>query len=839
MGFWFNNFLEFERKKSLCGKRLVLNFYYSPDDEEIKQGKKPRSVKILMNKDVRIPSGFIFAKAKVDKSVNELEELGIEKHRITINRKKKFFVLSVLMPYVKEKIDELPSAFQTGSYEKLVKLEGYFPDRKAKFFGELEKKLVNEKEEIEILNDNYIRYDSFMSAEEIKSLPTLYIDVEKPLWKKDEEKELIKERKKLIKEEAKYQKIPESEIAYFEKRDHEDRIKELSEIEQKLTIEVGGVGKVNLWEELVDAKVSFMTLCWSNIAVNGERKTIREMLVLDPNNEIESKEVNGYQLYKFKTEKELLEYFLEKIKERKPVICSGHNVVYDSTQTRFAVENTKAGKGILDWIVNKIQPRRDFVKHFYQRHKQDMLYLDTMWLTRNFAPWLMQRSLGASLKLEDVANYWKFDFKKTAKHEELRIFEFQRLFGKTPEIRRMAREALLKYSASDVEPVKFIIENSPFIDFLVLMKEIMPYCTYTELAFAPNCIEKYLDKKHFEKAGNLANYRYKQKIRENELQIFKKRFPKLKKAMLEHVCIDVKTKPGNYENVYEIYLPFEEWLKERLFLPYPEFKNCYKKTEGTNTHLAFLQYMKRLSRDMLKDYYFARRERKVFDECMERGINAERFYEFESFPNKKLFDSYYASLNHLKDQFRSIYVDLKGEERRLLVDTNENMQAIEGEMPLVMSEDFDLFLLRKNASLIEGKIKEHHKRTLKGFLSNFKKWEETQKLIIEEIEKAKKMQFDDEERAKYTEHLYAYNQMQRKKQKEKVFYAKYGFDVEALTNTIVSSYEKLANELREIEIIDMKGDYLFVKAGSEENARKIKESQLWHVVRKLDNYSTE
>lgn len=797
--FWFNNFQEFERKKNR-ENRLILNYYYVPSE-----GEKDRKIKVFAKKDVEIPTKFLYGDnvGRVKKAIKEhprLRDFFLHERRVG-----KFSVLEIKIPYDNELIKELPSEFETGNYDKLLRLNVFYPEMKIAFPEQFEK-LIAGKEEISIDNLEGFHDLDFITEEEMREMPWLYFDIEKPLWKKEHEKIWLKRRKRLLKDYKKQGEKNKERINRIVKR-----------LEDRLTIEVEDAGKVKLWEEMSDATISSIAAIFKNC--NGKWEEIKEVYILDPRKEFNKKKVKGYKIFGFSSEKELIKGFKGTLYERNPVFCSGHNVVYDQTQVRDAAKKTKQ-----DYYpaVEDINPRRDFVRNYFQRLKEDLIYIDSMWMSSIFYPWLRQRSLGSNLKLESVAQFHGLDFAKSMSHEELRAVELQRLLGKTKKIRQEAAKRIFDYVCSDVGPVKHIIENSEFLSLITRLKRIMPYETLTEIAFHTNCVNKYHDYKHFQRAGNNRYYGYSQKKRENEIQIFKKRFASLKKQMLNWVDIPTSPIKGIHKDIYEIYLPFEEWIRESTFKWAPDFKFVYEKVEKAEK-LAFLRYLNSLNRDMLVDYYFARREGRIFKD---HQLDIEDCQDIEKIIKKEHLDSYYGSFDYLKNHFRSIYVDLARNERALIRPTKKNLQEID--FPEHMERDADLYLLRKNAEKIRPKLKPHNKRNLTSFLTNFGKFESLSKEIGYYI-----YSLDPDNSGRL---LFLYNQHKRKTEAEKRFYAKYGQEVGNLAGIISNSYKRLKKELENHNavVLDSKGDYLFVQADD-----SIKNNDFFYVVRELEEYEVK
>lgn len=865
MGFWFCNFQEFEKKKDRRN-RLILNFYYVPSEDS---SEEVRKLKAHVKTNVKIPTGFIFEEEKVEEVIEKLGKYeNLLKLELDENVVGKYKVLEIEMPKDKRLIGLLPNKkayeFQTGDYDKLLRLGGFHPERKVRISDKLEKRLREneavqerylgaierlkkknkrkrgqERREIrekaigslekrlfeDMINLNeikpYFEIDT-PTTEELERMSWLNIDIEKPLWKKEHEKNWLNRREKWLKKRGKYDEKGKERIDSIVER-----------LEERLVIKVKGVGKVKLWENKYDADISFITSRWK-----GEgKKDIKELYVLDPKEEFEKKQVNDYKVLIFKTEKELVGKFIDSLDKRKPVLCSGHNEVYDITQIRFAADSYKRD---FTPAVPGIKPRRDFVRMFFQRLKEDLIYLDTMWLSAIHDPFLRQRSLGTSLKLEDVAKYDGIDFKKIMSHEDLRVAELQRLYGKSKEIREKGRDLMSEYAASDVDPVvkKFEIRQE-FLSLTNKIKMIAPYLTLTEIAFATNCTNKCHDHWHFQEAGNNQYWGRAQKNRENEIQVFKKRFASLKKRMLQHVGISTSPVVGKHENVYEIYLPFEEWTKSAIY------NRCYQwkwleKEVNDKERFGFLQYLKALEKDMWVDYYFARREAKTLidykvDDLKFRGLDKN----LKKIIGEKELDSYFGYFKYLKRNFRSIYVALlKNRGIGLLRKSKKNLKGLE--YPEYMEKDADLFLVRKNADEIMEKISQKQKPALKAFLTSLDTFEQKTKYLagkiksVLEVKNKEKLLFNYQDSNETL--IFLYNQYRRKQRRENMVYAKWKIGVRELTNLIRDSYVRLKHELGEYngEVVDIKGDYLFVKANE-----NIKQSDYFYVVRELPVYTVE
>ena len=192
MVFWINNFAEFERKQKRKN-RLILNFSY------ISSNSEQKNVKVFVDQNVKVPTEFInhFVSKEVLGSFagnNNFEDLNIHK-----KSRGNFDVLSVEVADERTILDKLPSYFQTGNYDKLLRFDGFYPERKVILNSKLEKLFkrkiqIEENSELKLKNLSGINFGDFLTEKELHSLPYLVIDIEKPLWKKDFEKRHLRLR---------------------------------------------------------------------------------------------------------------------------------------------------------------------------------------------------------------------------------------------------------------------------------------------------------------------------------------------------------------------------------------------------------------------------------------------------------------------------------------------------------------------------------------------------------------------------------------------------------------------------------------------------------------------
>ena len=579
MGFWINNFAEFELKRNR-ENRLVLNFSYVPD---YRNGEKaePKNVKVYVPMEIKVPTWFL-PQSRVEEvidKINRSENLG----NLNFERKQKgrFEVIEVETPNIPSILDELKKlGFQTGNYTKMLRYGGFYPERKAV----LEQRLLESVEhtgETEISFNDFkkIKFGDFLTLEEAKSLPYVVLDIEKPLWKKDREKELIQLRKKLLKAPVDERTLKRERI--------------IGRIEGRLSWEDPKIGKVGFYEGRFNADVSYVGTTWHI----GNRE-IKELYIVDPFNEVEEQEHNGVKIIKSKNEKELVNNLLSSFKERKPLVAIGHNQVYDYSQIRFAADENDV---VFDPAVEDVRHRRDFVRDFLQRQREDLIYIDTLWFGRIKHPYLNQRRFGTSFKLAALANHVGIDFEKSLTHDQLREVEMRRLAGKTTEIRKEAANQMIDYTCSDIGGTEGLFEKLDPWPFLVEMKKTMPFCTYTQIAFSPNIINHLHEHRHFVDSGNLPYTSFTRVRRQEEIDFFKKKFPNLKEKRLRRAGIK-KAHKGVYENVSEYYFSLESLFLDRAFFLNPELGEAYYSLKDSH-EFAFLQYLRSYMVQIFSDYF--------------------------------------------------------------------------------------------------------------------------------------------------------------------------------------------------------------------------------------------
>ncbi len=675
-----------------------------------------------------------------------------------------------------------------------------------------------------------------LSADEIRDQVWLYIDTENPLYKTEEELELLGERRDILKK-------LNGDI---------DLEKQLKGIEERLTIDVGGI-KARLWEEKYKDRISIINLLYKL----QDGSFVREIHTLrNPNHE---EKINDYSIYTYNSDFELYDGLVASLKKYKPFITIAHNAPHDILKIREEAKGIKTKNLDID-IKGKLPVLTVSRDQIYRRlliFCQDVI--DTWRLGVVFHTYLKTNMPKGSHKLEDLANHVvpEFGFKKAFSYKELRDLEIRAINGDTKAVR-----SLLEYSTMDVEVLKAIMEKDQdkkqsYLDSLVMVQDLMPHVSLTEVAFSPNSVRGIYDWNHWAKSNNQLNFAYEGKRSFDEFQIFKKRFAPWKREKLISV-VDVSTKRGLHKNVAQLYLPLEELIKNAIFIRFPEWKGICEKLSGLNhvKQFGLLQYLDAFAMfGILEDYYQFTRELRGYNAVREIGLNPkevdELFIKYEGCLKNRnkleLLDSYFGAYDFLKNLYRSFYyVSLESMEDRekknfirKVIRVQPKIKVEEqlkfGFENLYYRENLDLENLKDLADHILKEEKEYVElkkilpkqslKDLKAFRSIYHTLNQTFKELVDAVRE------DDINQGISAENLvYLYNQKWRAKKKKRAFIGAYGlspeFDKEdlilgiedkgdkSLEEIIKSSIKNLGEEIKRRGLIVIKykenSDYLFV-----------------------------
>ena len=827
--YWYVDYAGFEQKQSRANRLIIGLRRWSPEGTKRAQ--------LFLKQNIKVPTKLIHRENK--EKLREIAEAwrdnpDIHKHKLTIHlsehdaahidalkkkypgldvqiRQGDFDVFQMTIPYDRNLIKALGKDFQNGNYDRNFRFENDWMHRKVSLNPALEERITSKDDKSEIVLDSAdgIKFNGWrMNASEFRNQVWFYADIEKPLFKSGSEKTNIDRRESLLKlrdgkrnYKAKLEALLEGSKKSMEEAQVEinariDRI--TGRLEKRLTKNIAGY-EVKIWEEKYDAKISWYTF----IMKKADGSELRQLHTI---RDCGLDKINGYDIILHETEKDLLNEVIKMMKKNNVAVFSNHNLPYDVTQTRFAAEET--GADSLDLFIDDVSPRRDVVRKAYQRMKKDLEYIDTYRLAVVFHPWLKNK------KLETFAcdRLGEGVFKKSLTYAQMRELEVRAINGD-----KDAAKLLADYASSDVEPVKRIGDEGNYLETIFKIREMFPFLTITEIAFSPRVVKKYFDSKHWAKNKNNRHFGYGRKVREDEEQIFKKRFGPLKREYLGDWAFKVPEIMGVHHDVVQAYLPLEQWLQETICAVEPKWREYFNSlSQDPIERFGQLRYPRDFSNEFLMDHYFAVNEQKKFKRRLRSlGISGDSvgalLDSFGHDADREVLDKYLASLNNLRNQYRSLYVKLDPSLRKLIrvpkrFSGGANMQF--DFVDFFEGDNSDLFALRKNASELSESLNESPRRDLDRFCTNFETYEEKSRELVQYA--PKNVPGLSQENLVYS---YALREAFAKRAGR--FKHEYGITIDSVTDALRSSYALLRDDIaqRKTDVISHKGDYLFLKGG--------------------------
>ena len=636
--------------------------------------------------------------------------------------------------------------------------------------------------ELRNFNLNLIQAQQQIDEHYIRNLVRVDIDTEKPLFKTDEEKELIDKRETLLKEKNKANPY---QFLLMEK--------EISEIEKKLTWKLDGL-EVKLFAPMYDAQVSWATLRFK-LENDSELKELHTI------HKVKDNFVNEYKVYHYKNEQDLVEGVKLSIKNNRTYLINGHNIPYDIV----SLENVFRDRSEFDIGTKKRAPRRDYVRKSEQRLNINLIQVNDTWKTSEILwPFLKFKEHGRSHRLSDVVKY--LTGKKLKKYSyipELRNLEIKALNNDEKSIKELA-----EYATNDVNPLELIFNQS--LKIILKIKSLSPSLTFSEAAFSPGALKRLHEDSYFARFKNYRFEGYSQKRRENEVQIAKKRIKSKREELLRLYKINQTNE--KIEDVTEYYFPLELLtLKFSLHNnPRLELLNI-----DDNEKLPIAISLSRFNSEELVDYYFVSRELDMFNKRIkERKLEKVIFKELNDFRSKMYNDknilhlvrSLYSSLDFAKNDYRSFYVPSpESLQRKLRIEkeTATSQLSFGFEAP-IEEDDKDLLLLfNLNEKLLPKNVLKDSK-----LMEIFRRFKSTYKTLLETREELKKFVPKEQD---YLPDLHV--QYERFRRRHQEFSKVYKVPYEVLNDLIKQSYQDLSLQLKETKsrIVKIKGNYFFIK----------------------------
>jgi len=831
--YWYVDFVKFEEKESRAN-RLILGL-------RKKDGNETRRAQVFVNQKIKIPTWAIHRTEKeqlADIAQSWRESTELKKHELSvflsefdanvparveslrnrypgINIKYNwggFNVFQLEAPNDPNLIGRLNHNFQAGNYNRNFRFDHDLLHRKVSFDPQFEERLVSGETDIVLNSLDEIKFtDSRITEEDFRSQVWFYADIEKPLFKyqgetragvkRDNEKLNLdrRERLLLLKEvKRNYRKKLDDLVAGGKSREevNEQIGRIVGKLERKLTKNIAGY-EVKLWEEKYDAKISWYTFTLKK----ADGTYIRELHTL---HDCGLDEINGCKIVRHATEKDLLDTVIGIMKKNNVSVFANHNLPYDVTQTRFASE--RVGADTVDIAVDGVNARRDFSKEICQRMGHDITYIDTLRLATVAFPWLENH------KLETVAQHLLGEgvFKKSLNYDQMRELEVMAINGDKEAARLMA-----DYSTSDVAPVRRIVEENDFLRTIFKIRDMYPFLTLTKIAFGPNCMKEVHAQRHWQQHHNNIHYGYESKIRNDQEQIFKKRFEPLKREWMRDWGPQVHNVSGRQGEVTQVYLPIEEWLKDIVCTIDRKWEGYYQNLSTDSLQRFYeLRYPREFLKEVLADQYFAVNEEKKHKRRI-KVLNMEKS-ELSGFldilkqnTDGELKDKLVGSLKYLRNHYRTIHERLPADSRgqiRTRKKFSGDTNLLLGFVSFFEEDNNDLIMLRKNAASLSRKLDSSGKRELNRYLSKFQTFDSAVAQIGESARA-----IPDKISPENLVYLYALDDVF--KGREKKFKFDYSIDFRIIDDALKRSYSALASELKakNAQVVGYNGDYLFLK----------------------------
>ena len=691
-----------------------------------------------------------------------------------------------------------------------------------------------------MIHENRIPYECW------KSLSTCFLDIEKPMWKTEGEREILGQISDL-----------QAELLDPNSKSDPSEINEkISELTRELMFNSKQSGDIDLTEDRYKEQISRVMMHVSREDGSESRLYFKLNNPSGAGSREHEKDLAGFTVLHYDNEYELIGSVLNFLKHEQPYRVVGHVIPYDLSNIRDGARANKTTS--FDLAVKKKEPRM-WRRGFYQKMSMAAQeVIDTYRLSAVWFPYMKLKAFEMTHKLADVSNFvhrekrrmgfrtvLPAEFRKIATHEELKELEIKAINGDAN-----AEQTLDSYSTCDIDPLREIFLFEPLLKTIYDAANMVPHSSITDVAFSPNAITEIFHLREWQSRHAQLNYGYKEKMREDERQIFKRRLDTYMKRQLADEGIMQLPSSGAFRNVHLAYIPLELLVSGTFYPNTPQWHNYF-----SNLHpdplirFAQLQYPKYFMRRHIHvDYYLYRREKDVIYEFINQinmGLSeilnlfqlyyvavsekdgtlkatAELDYSFVE--RNSLTYKYQNAYLRLKDKFRSFYTTLKVKDKssskkikafmRSEPTRREDSQLILPFADLFSKENSDLISLNDMPGQYAELLEEESREKLEIFRAQFIKFKELEKSILEILSK--------EENRKLTEKIspenlvFAFNQFNLASHRGDVFNAVYHISPEGPSSFrafLNSAYGAIGDWIRanNITVIGAKGDYIYLQ----------------------------
>ncbi|MCS7109573.1 MAG: hypothetical protein NZ903_02135 [Candidatus Micrarchaeota archaeon] len=686
--------------------------------------------------------------------------------------------------------------------------------------------------------------DERISYEHWKSLSTCFIDIEKPLWRTEEERKIMQEISELQSELA-------NKNSTRDQQEINERIQELTKL-----LFFGKDNEADVLDERFKEQISRVMM-----HIKKEDGSIKRVYFKIRSNIDEIKEINGFSVMYFDNEYELLNAVVRFLKEEKPYRIVGHVIPYDLSELRNSARENKAER--FEIAIKKKEPRlwrRDFYQKVSMAAQE---IIDTHRLASVWFPYLKLKPFNLSHKLSDVANFvyqlkkrmsfptvMNEEFKKIITHKELRELEMSAIKGD-----KEAEAKIDFYATHDIDPLIEIFDFEPTLRLLYKAASMVGHIPLTDVAFTPTSMSEIFYLREWNVRHTQLHYGYKQKKREDERQIFKRRLKEYMVRQLNDEGIP-QIKSGIYNDTYITYLPLEHFLSKTFYPSQPEWNQYFLTlSDDPIIKIAELQYPKYFMRQNIHvDYYLYRKEMDTFREllrifnlsieeakqlmkeyyttvCKFDGTLARDKISRSQLNRKSLIRQYYSAYETVKDKFRSFYISFKVKDKTLSrriklyirkePTRREERQISFGFFDFFEMENSDIVALYNLPLEMVEKLEEKSKEKFETFKTQYERLIEIRNKISSIISSSNNLALT--KRITPENLIFMFNQYQRAKHAKNLFIAVYNIPPEgevSFRSLIDRAYKIVGEWIRRKNLlaIGAKGDYIFIK---EKNGKDI------------------
>ena len=496
---------------------------------------------------------------------------------------------------------------------------------------------------------------------------------------------------------------------------------ETGNLERSLTINVAGY-EVKLFDEKYADVVHVFPI---RIEYADERVEQKLFTIVDPGMKI----VNGYEIVVLSNSRKLHNAINRKKRKARVFREINHKLDFDVIHSRD--DAVAAGADPYDHVVRGKKPGKDVsVADFYIRLRQNAVYQDT------FRGFFDEVPFRKGHTLEDYVEFYLGEgiFEKPeGVYKSLREWYVQAVNGVID-----GAVKLSDYATKDVDADSLTEKKTSHLGRTLKVLELAPFLTLTQALFSAGIWRKDHDYLYWNRIHCHKNYGIEQKIENERRQIFDKRFPAILRDKLKNEGINTSPIRGVYSKVLEAYFPIEYLLRDRIIQIDPKFENFFKKLPNEFlARFAMLRYAWSFFSQVLQDYNaVSNMDVRIGNKLKRMNMPVQEVHgsldEIRSRADDPDFSRTVDLQGILREDWRSIYVNLNGGDRKLIRVPRLKKARWQGEFGFIDFREIDqedLRKLKEQVPNIVGHSSKGMKYMLSRFLTNFTTYERLLKRI--------------------------------------------------------------------------------------------------------------